>query len=951
MSNNVTKIRVKGTEYDINTELYTSTGYNEDGSMTQKSITNELVINNKENLANYETDNFYYTSDNTSAKGEEDGTYVIRKYSTGYVAYVLPTTLVNGKNYTLEFDYISNKAATSNKILISEHYYSSTGVADGWVTGLSGHVTINFLKSNKANYARFAISSITSGTIITISNLQVHEKYETIKEYALRQMTESSQSRGELLELEKLNGLETTGTIMNNSGSFYECNSSSEKYGQIVTYGTDYRAVSVSVEGAVYVKCQVVTGSSSDVYRNHVGYLFLNASDEIISSKVTATASTGANNTILIKVPENAVTMHIHQLPSFSNYNKFIIYKGLLWNEFNNITESIEDINANLTEFNDIGDRVDSLETKLDSITVLDTSECTFQSSGSSADMSVIDNGDGSYVVVNNPNHGYLWFTLPAMEAGKRYRLKFHYRWITAYASRKKENWYWVLYKSDKSTKNSTDPQPYIPYTPTEGDMSFEFTQHGWTYLRFAGSSQWKVQVEISNISIENFTSYESIVDKVNSLSNEDKNETDVSYLIEQASWNGSTTNRTFGFVHFSDVHADLDAVRKINNFINTNQEYIDDVFNTGDSVKYWYSDSESSHSNTGKGVNWWKTNCYPQYLFVLGNHDGALPDSCDWESTEWNIVKKDGGTYWDAHGKDNDFLDYFADYITDRGITMPAGYDDPTSEYYHACYWKKDYPKLVQETDASDNPITVQRGIRVIGLDCIHNYDNYMYLRHDQETWLAQTLAETLDENNEAYGLSVIFLSHYPIDNFSGPSEEWDDTTHKFIYNNYTNRTNNTGGYVVNRYTGQCTNFHNINTTTLSLRNYFCLRVRTSSGSLTETNEFANIINNWLDNGGQAIAWMCGHLHVDMMFYSIKCPRLLTIVVTSAGGNANAIDTTANRTGIDQISAGANYYAIDTKRQVLKIVRFGYNIDSRYMVSKRYISLNYKTGVVYFSE
>lgn len=351
-------------------------------------------------------------------------------------------------------------------------------------------------------------------------------------------------------------------------------------------------------------------------------------------------------------------------------------------------------------------------------------------------------------------------------------------------------------------------------------------------------------------------------------------------------------TTKSLGILHFTDIHGDDLSVKYITDFINKYKDRIDDVVCTGDSVHY-YADPTSAYP---QGAEWWqRCGLAEKSLFVLGNHDCATPDATAFD-------QKENSAAWNGKGKDWGNQTYFAPYAQQLGINLVNG----------ECYWHKDY------ADAK---------IRLIGLDCINRYDGgFKQSSQAQETWLSARLAETLNASNPAYGYSVIFLCHYPLDDFSGFNEQWDESTHKWLYNSRAN-----GGLVVDGHTQDMVNFNNFTIVSYNAEPKFNLRDRVSAPSETygykkgSVNYFGDIINSWVENGGKYVAWLSGHTHYDMMQYPAKYPELLNITCDQAG-NLRGNNST-DRSVVDNHYC-ANYYSFDTQNGLIKIVRVGLNLN-----------------------
>lgn len=315
-------------------------------------------------------------------------------------------------------------------------------------------------------------------------------------------------------------------------------------------------------------------------------------------------------------------------------------------------------------------------------------------------------------------------------------------------------------------------------------------------------------------------------------------------------------------------------------------------------------------------------------------------------------------------------FTKYFSPYITGWGVTPPTGYNSSSSPYYQACYWHKDY--LLGYKVSNDKPI----GVRIIGLDCMYRFDGilksnktdnritsfeangstvdfsdyagnmldkdtdaqygdgFAKLTTEQETWLYNKLMETLDSNSSVYGYSVICLAHYPLDNLPGANTLDEDGCN----------VSDSGGKVLNYRTNDKVNFEISDKTSTSIQNDdFNMRNRERNTSYNymntsrtghgfskgSVNNMGDILQLFQDKGGEIIAWICGHTHLDHFYYPAKYPNILNVVIDRAGENRpNGV---SRRSTADN-SLCANFYAVDIINKRFKIVRLGLNMNSRLM-------------------
>ncbi|MBR7003996.1 MAG: hypothetical protein IKI00_03360 [Bacteroidales bacterium] len=377
----------------------------------------------------------------------------------------------------------------------------------------------------------------------------------------------------------------------------------------------------------------------------------------------------------------------------------------------------------------------------------------------------------------------------------------------------------------------------------------------------------------------------------------------------------------SLGLLHYSDIHGDDIAVARLHEVIGKYGPYIDAVLATGDSVLY-YADGTEEYPNDAK---WWRASGLAEKsLFVLGNHDSAA------RSNEKGHLE--GSADWDFKGKEWDFDTYFADYIGRLGYVMPNGYDKPSSPYYKSCFWHKDF---------------AESKIRLLGLDCMHFNDGFRYLTSEQESWLSARLADTLDPSNPAFGYSVIVSTHYPLDDFDGDNEKWEESKHRFIYNQ-----NSKGGRLMDHRTGDVNNFHSPETVSYVATKRFSMRSKVPAATEQygyvsgPVNPLADIVQSWVDKGVKFVVWLTGHCHNDMLYYPAKYPGLLCLSVDQAG---NLRGNSITDRGEDLESRFcANYYAVDTQNGLFKIVRFGLSM-TRHMIRKDVLCYDYINKKVIF--
>ena len=395
------------------------------------------------------------------------------------------------------------------------------------------------------------------------------------------------------------------------------------------------------------------------------------------------------------------------------------------------------------------------------------------------------------------------------------------------------------------------------------------------------------------------------------------ENSGEMSTDIQQAKFHSedSGMDTSLGLLHYGDIHGDSIAAEQIIKYLEKYNEYVDDLVTTGDVVNY--------DVNTGNQISWWKNSGLAELsLFVLGNHDCATKNATQYDQVE----AQSGGRAWNGMGRFWGYDTFFAPYKDDLGIILPIGYDDPLSQHYKACYWHKDYES--------------QR-IRVIGLDCMNYFDGVLdenlnivtsgfknVSNIGQEVWFAEKLAEAKEID-----YSVVVMCHYPLDD----TDTTPDMSHANVLDELGCNTSPNGGFMMNRLTGETTNFTWTmaqDTSAIDADKRFCLRNKISSGVFDPlntwvdyrkggANNIGNILQRYIDGGGKFVVWLCGHFHSYHMFYPKKYPSVLNAIVGQAGnsrGGSWAYRPSSNPV----LRTLTNYISIDTTEGLIKFIRLG---------------------------
>lgn len=183
-------------------------------------------------------------------------------------------------------------------------------------------------------------------------------------------------------------------------------------------------------------------------------------------------------------------------------------------------------------------------------------------------------------------------------------------------------------------------------------------------------------------------------------------------------------------FLWFSDIHGDVERMKRIYAYKKRNSKYLDDVLFNGDLAG-------SSYPDLKKEVLGWDD--FKSTLYVLGNHDTYNGTGSTYTS-QYLTVEQCYKAYMqgkvsitDPESEENN--------IAGWGVIQPQG---AGQDGYYPCYYYKDYPLSK---------------MRLVVLDCMHWDDT-------QASWLADILSETLDNAKDCYGYHIIGCQHYPMHN-----------------------------------------------------------------------------------------------------------------------------------------------------------------------------------------
>lgn len=178
----------------------------------------------------------------------------------------------------------------------------------------------------------------------------------------------------------------------------------------------------------------------------------------------------------------------------------------------------------------------------------------------------------------------------------------------------------------------------------------------------------------------------------------------------------GIIVSKPLVLLHFSDLHGDVECLKRIVEFQQYYGNYIADVWNTGDTVARSFADGLDFY-NQIEGAN--------KMITIVGNHDV----NCDTSITDKKqaVARIDRESAYDMIIGTN---------VSNWNVVQPADVAEN-----HCTYFYKDYDKK----------------IRIIALDRFY-YNNEQYL------WLIDVLNDAKDK-----GLAIVIASHIPFNNLKG--------------------------------------------------------------------------------------------------------------------------------------------------------------------------------------
>lgn len=297
----------------------------------------------------------------------------------------------------------------------------------------------------------------------------------------------------------------------------------------------------------------------------------------------------------------------------------------------------------------------------------------------------------------------------------------------------------------------------------------------------------------------------------------------------------------------FSDIHNDIERLRRILRWKSMYSSYIDDILFTGDLTGLTYA-SLKGEIFLVPGIE--------NVMIEIGNHDiydyqGKAPKD-----------KYSNKNYW---APPKAMYDQYMRYISKWNVVQP---ELATENNYYPCYYYKDY---------------TESKIRLIVMDCIQ-YDSI------EANWFKNVLFDAKEKK-----LSVIASQHY--------------LQH--------NKTKNLIPFD--------TPFNSLDTSKLETK---------------QDNGTLDIVDEFIEEGGIFICWLCGHFHSDFVGTYTNHPNQLYICIGSASISTPAQDCARV---VGTISEDLfNIIGFDVYSKTISLFRMGAIYD-HYLRKRETMTLGYE--------
>ena len=271
----------------------------------------------------------------------------------------------------------------------------------------------------------------------------------------------------------------------------------------------------------------------------------------------------------------------------------------------------------------------------------------------------------------------------------------------------------------------------------------------------------------------------------------------------------------------------------------------------------------------------------YKHMLLTIGNHDVYDKNG---DAVSNGAPSYDDKNYW-ATNVDK-YNQYFKSNISNWNVTQPAN-----AENNGYCYYYKDY----DQTSGSSS--TTISKLRLIVLDTMA-YDE------EQHNWLSSVLQDAKTNN-----YAVVIAQHFP------PMENPND---------------------FNEFNTAFSSF------TTGMESYYGVAYLAYKDSLNILHKATDLVDEFINDNGEFVCWLCGHLHYAKVGTLVSHPNQIYIAIETANYQGK-IWKDISRSEYDKTIDLFNIVSFDTYNKIIKVARIGAEYDY-YMRHRGTMTINYAT-------
>ncbi len=359
--------------------------------------------------------------------------------------------------------------------------------------------------------------------------------------------------------------------------------------------------------------------------------------------------------------------------------------------------------------------------------------------------------------------------------------------------------------------------------------------------------------------------------------------------------------------LHYSDIHASLYSMYDIQDFYDRNYDIIDDIINTGDLVHT--TARVTALGNTVEPFS-------PDTSYEVG-------DFLTYGGYLYRVTKAFSGTmklsgycsYWGRLKHENSVNAYYQMPLGQKSLFVIGNHDTNITNFTAANTSTNNHKAMGKAEAITRYFANIDKwGVVRPSTDVCYYYKDYstqkirlicldaQFWDSDELAWLETTLAGA-----KTAGYGVIVAAHCVPGAITGYTET---NFTSYVY------PNSDGG------------------------DYKASFGRYENGAAIPA------IESFIEDGGEFICWICGHNHRNRIAKCTNSPNITVVQIENAGNfNSSLHENDRHGSGIYSNTC-ANAVSFNTEDKLIKIVRFGTNIDS-HMRKADYLCFDYSTRQV----